>query len=265
MKLPGALHDHAAVVVVRRDLLALLLARHHVGAEPGAGIVGADLGRLLLEVARRVGAAEAAVHAPMAFDAFALDHGLDLGQRIGGVGQHALHDLLPGLGIAADALAGEALAHRRAAAHPAAVARRGADAEIAALQHRHVDARARQLQRRRQAAVARADHQHVGLERRVLAQLVGGMPPFPPPRRALEVLVEDAVGHGTPLTRAAAQSRARNGRSGRARSRPAGSASPTPRRSSDRSPSGCCRTSSWARSCSARPGTARRPARRTTR
>src|SRR4029077_404544 len=110
-------------------LLALPVARHHVGAQAGAGVIGADLRRLFVVVARRVSAAEAAGHAPVAFDALAADHRLDLGQRIGGVGQHAPHDLLPFLRIAAHALAGETLAERRAATHPAAVAGRGADAE----------------------------------------------------------------------------------------------------------------------------------------
>src|SRR5262249_2517605 len=151
-------------------------------------VVGADLGRLLLVVPGRVGAAEAAVHAPVAFDALATDHGIDLLQRVGGVGQHALHDPLPRLGIAADALAGEALAHGPAAAHAAAVARRGADAEIAALEHRDVNARPAELQRGRQAAIASTYYQHVGLERRVLRQRVAGMPPFPPPRHRLEIL-----------------------------------------------------------------------------
>jgi hypothetical protein len=70
----------------------------------------------------------------------------------------------------------------------------GADTEIAALQYRDVDPRARQFEPGRQAAIARADDQHVRLERRILTQLVGGMPPLPPPRRGLEILVEDAVG-----------------------------------------------------------------------
>src|SRR5262249_13624582 len=119
MELAGALDHHPAVVIVGRDLLALLFARHHVGAEAGAGIVGPDFGLLLRVVAWRVGAGEAPVHAPVALDALALDHGLDLGQRIGRIGQHALHDLLPRLGVSADAPAAEALAHGGAAPPPA--------------------------------------------------------------------------------------------------------------------------------------------------
>ena len=132
MELAGALDHHAAIVIVGGDLLALPVARHHVGAETGARIVGADLGGLLGVVARREGAAEAAAHAPVALDALALDHRLHLGERVGGIGQHARHDLLPFLGVAPDALARETLAESRAAADAAAVARRGADAELAA-------------------------------------------------------------------------------------------------------------------------------------
>src|SRR3981081_438394 len=135
---PGAFPHDAAVIIVGGDLFALLLAWDHIGAETGARIVGADLGGLLGVVARRECAAEAAAHAPVALDALAVDPRLHLGQRIGGVGQHPGHDLLPFLGIALHALAREALAEGRAAADAAAVAGRGAAAELAAIEHRHL-------------------------------------------------------------------------------------------------------------------------------
>src|SRR5215831_18902401 len=58
-----------------------------------------------------------------------------------------------------------------------------------------VDARACELEGGGQPAVARAHDQDIGLARRILRQLVAGLPPFPPPRRGLEVFVEDAVRH----------------------------------------------------------------------
>src|SRR5215468_4827351 len=122
MELAGALHDHAAVVVVGGDSLALALARDHVGAEAGVFVVGADLGRLFGIVPRRQRATEATAHAPVTFDALARDHRLDLGERLGGVGEHARHHLLPFFGIAAHALARETFAERGAAADAAAVA-----------------------------------------------------------------------------------------------------------------------------------------------
>src|SRR5262245_48014472 len=140
MKLAGAPDHHAAVAVVRGDLLTLPFARHHVGAKSATGVVGADLARLLGIVARREGAADAAIHPRTALNSLALDHGLDLAERIGGVAQHARHHLFPLLGIAANAFAREALAERRPAADSAAVAGACAIAEGAAFQHSHFDA-----------------------------------------------------------------------------------------------------------------------------
>src|SRR5262245_54659740 len=77
MEMPGARRIHAAVVVVRGDVFALALARHHAGAGIGVLVVGLDLAREVVVVARRPGADEAAVPVQAALDLLARDDVLE--------------------------------------------------------------------------------------------------------------------------------------------------------------------------------------------
>src|SRR5439155_7795717 len=107
------------------DLLALLLARHHVRAGL-RGVVEPGEARLLIgEMLRRPGADKAAALLPEAVDRFLGDQPLDQRERIGRVRQQPLGALRRDIGGAA----GKALADIDPAADRAAIAGAGADAE----------------------------------------------------------------------------------------------------------------------------------------
>src|SRR5260221_77941 len=73
MDVSGALHHHAATIVIRSDLLALPLARHDIGARLRIGIQYRDLFLHVAIVARAPGAEEIAGPGPMTGDPLALD------------------------------------------------------------------------------------------------------------------------------------------------------------------------------------------------
>ena len=193
MEMARAARIHAAEVIVGGDHLALAFARHHRGAGIGVFVVGLDLGRHIVVVARRPGADEAAVAMQAAVDLLARDDVFQHAERVG-AGSHQLG--LQALELLGDrALAAQPFAEVGAARNHAAVARRGADPEIAALQHDGVDAVAAQFERGREAAIAGAHDHHVGARRRVLRQGVVGRPRLPPPGLGLELGVEDVAAH----------------------------------------------------------------------
>src|SRR5215208_2502006 len=167
MQLAGAVHHHAAVVVIGCDFLALALARDHARARFSSLVVHRHLVLLVGIVPRREGADEAAPKVPVTLDAFALDDAFDVLERLGRVVQHRCHPHVH-LPTFYGALAGEALADRRAAAHRAAAEGARTHPEIAALQHGNLATRTRDLEGGRKAGIASADHQHVGPGRRIL-------------------------------------------------------------------------------------------------
>src|SRR5262245_65545309 len=128
MQMPGATGIHAAVVIVRRDHLALALARDHLAAGVGVFVVGLDLAREIGVVPRRPGADEAAVLVQTAVDGFAGDDVLEDGERVG-AGAHQLG--LLALELLGDrALAAQPLAEIGADRDYAAIARLGAAATV---------------------------------------------------------------------------------------------------------------------------------------
>jgi hypothetical protein len=144
---------------------------------------------LLVVVPRRPGAHEAALLDHPALDLLAGNDVFEHGERVRASAQE--RRLAAGELFRRLVLAAEPLAEIDAARDHAAVARRGADTEVAALQHNRLGSAAPQLEGCRQAAIARADDDDVGLGRRVLAQRIVWRPRLPPPRPCLEVGVED--------------------------------------------------------------------------
>ncbi|HYC64752.1 MAG TPA: hypothetical protein VEC14_08490, partial [Reyranellaceae bacterium] len=119
MQMAGAARIHAAVVIVRLDVVLLLAPRHHRGAGIGVFVVGLDLGGEVVVVALRPGADEAAVPVQTALDLLAGDDVLEHGEGVG-AGAHQLG--LVALELVGDrALATQSLAEVGAARDHAAV------------------------------------------------------------------------------------------------------------------------------------------------
>src|SRR5262245_12816742 len=192
MQLGGALHHHAAIVVVGRHFLSLALPRHHIRASVGIGVKAGDAALLELVVSRRPGTHEAALLLPKATDALALDQRLDEAEGIVTGGQNDLHHTR----ITAEHLARKALPDIHAAGHSAAAARAGAGTELGRLEDARLDLSIRELDGAGEPGITRADDHHTRRARHIgeIAghRLVG----FPPVRCRFEILVDDiALSH----------------------------------------------------------------------
>jgi hypothetical protein len=138
-----ALDDHAAVVIIAGDLVALGRARHHVGAGSGGGVQEFEPLFLLVEMRPGPGADKAARLFPVAIDFILGDQPVDEGERVGGVGQEPGRPLRRDLGAAA----GKALADIDPAADRAAVPGAGAKAQFLGFEHDRLDPVLRKFER----------------------------------------------------------------------------------------------------------------------
>src|SRR5262249_45042904 len=120
-----AFDDQAAVVVVAGDLVALTLARHHVGVRLSVVVEATEPALLIGEMLWRPGADKPPALLPEAVDPFLFNQPFDQPKRVTGVRQHAGSPLRIALGGAA----AKALTDINATTDCAAITGAGAFAE----------------------------------------------------------------------------------------------------------------------------------------
>src|SRR5262249_14629001 len=196
MQLGGALHNHAAIVIVGGNFLTLPLPGHHVCLGGSSRVEARDTLLLKLIVPRRPRSHEATPLFQITVDALARDQRLDQAEGIASRCQHGLDDRR----IASEHLAGEALADVDAAAAPASAACAGSRPELSGLKNARFDAGVSKLNRACKACITTAHDCYTRppwhIDPVTRPRFVGD----PPVGFRLEVLVEDVVWtHGASL------------------------------------------------------------------
>src|SRR5918995_4616640 len=147
----GAHAHHAAIIIIRADLLPLALGRKEIGACVSTFIQKGDLVLHGAIMFRTPGTDETPGLLPFACDVLFRDKSFDETEALGGIG-------IEGQQFLGTVLAGVALAYRNPARDEAAVARRGAGARLLCFEEDAVDAALVQLERTGKAGVAGADN-----------------------------------------------------------------------------------------------------------
>ncbi len=178
MQLSCTLDHHTAVIEIAADLVALRFPGDHPGAHLDYPVQHIRLLRHVAEMRRRIGSDKAAPALEMAFDALALDDGLDelVGRQA--FRQESLDQVARAAGLAR--AAGKTFDDIDSGTDAAAGTRAGAFPEGKRIRDRHLAPFARQLQGGGKTGIAAADDQNLGAVRQIGGMRRAGARRLPP-------------------------------------------------------------------------------------